>query len=92
MLTKFVLALLLAFPSLLTKNNVDKLCIDHGYFAINWNSYPVTVCESISSTGKITGCFLMNPFDRDLRAGDPYVRVYADGMWFFDFGQCWNHK
>ena len=82
------LLILSVLPFKQTVNNTERVCFVDGYFVINWQASPLTLCDILPGTP--AQCYLLNPLDTAVRSGDPFVRVFSDDAWLYDMGTCWK--
>lgn len=75
-----------ALPFKQILNDTERLCMEDGYFIINWKGSPLTICEYYPEGRPV--CFMMNPFDTALRFNNLYVRVFDGDAWAYDLGRC----
>lgn len=87
MLSLVLAVILSVFPYKQMANDIERLCIGGSYFLINWHSSPLTICEHFPHGRPF--CFMMNPFDTELRFGDCPLRIFDGNFWYLDMPKCW---
>lgn len=87
MLTMLFSLFLAMLPYRQTGNDIERLCIDGGYFIINWKTSPLLICECQNPTYV---CYLLNPLDTEIRFGNFPLRTWSGDNWYVDLPRCWS--